>query len=188
MGLKVWMGCVMPKIAIGSTGLSENLGRDDEIKRAQYSRLSSGPAARHVSIRRKETYLATRSKKRRLYSQFMSFVTLFFLDTFSFYLVFQLVFLNIFLVFLGLSILSITLSMIASNIHHQMQKASFIEKLKDTEMSDTSSVVGSAVGLGDEENSNGHGNRGRRGSGDDSTIAAKDTNGGKSYGSTESSP
>ena len=78
--------------------------------------------------------------------------------------------------------------MIASNIHHQMQKASFIEKLKDTEMSDTSSVVGSAVGLGDEENSNGRGNAGRRGSGDDSAIAAKDTNGGKSYGSTESSP
>ena len=95
---------------------------------------------------------------------------------------------NIFLVFLGLSILSITLSMIASNLHHQMQKASFIEKLKDTEMSDTSSVVGSAVGLGDEENGNGHGNRERRQSGDDSAIAAKDTNGGKSYGSTESSP
>lgn len=95
---------------------------------------------------------------------------------------------NIFLVFLGLSILSITLSMIASNIHHQMQKASFIEKLKDTEMSDTSSVVSSAVGLGDEENGNGRGNTRRRGSGDDSAIAAKDTNGGKSYGSTESSP
>ena len=165
------------------------MGRDDAIKKAEYSPLSSVPAARHVSFSRKETYLATRSKKRRLYSQFMFFCNAFFsLDTFSFSLVFQLVFVNIFLVFLGLSILSITLSMIASNIHHQMQKASFIEKLKDTEMSDTSSVVSSAVGLGDEENGNGRGNTGRRGSGDDSAIAAKDTNGGKSYGSTESSP
>lgn len=94
---------------------------------------------------------------------------------------------NVLLVYLGLSVLSITLSMIASNIHHQMQKASFIEKLKDTEMSD-SSFVGSAVGVGDEENGNGNGNRGRRGSGDDSAIATQDTNGGKSYGSTESSP
>ena len=33
LGLKVWMGCVMPKIAIWSTGLSENLGWDDEIKK-----------------------------------------------------------------------------------------------------------------------------------------------------------
>ena len=33
LGLKVWMGCVMPKIAIGSTGLSENLGRDGAIKK-----------------------------------------------------------------------------------------------------------------------------------------------------------
>ena len=39
-----------------------------------------------------------------------------------------------------------------------MQKASFIEKLKETEMSD-SSIVGAAVGLSDEENGNGHGNR-----------------------------
>lgn len=77
--------------------------------------------------------------------------------------------------------------MIASNIHHQMQKASFIEKLKDTEMSD-SSFVGSATGLGDEENGNGHGNTGRRDSGDNSAIATQDTNGGKSYGSTKSSP
>lgn len=100
---------------------------------------------------------------------------------------------NIFLVYLGLSVLSITLSMIASNIHHQMQKASFIEKLKETELSD-SSFVGSAVGVGDEENGNGNGNgsgngnRGRRGSGDNSAIATQDTNGGKSYGSTENSP
>lgn len=94
---------------------------------------------------------------------------------------------NILLVYLGLSVLSITLSMIASNIHHQMQKASFIEKLKETELSD-SSFVGSAVGVGDEENGNGNGNRGRKGSGDNSGIARKDTNGGKSYGSTESSP
>ena len=65
---------------------------------------------------------------------------------------------NVCLVFLGLTVLSIALSMIASNIHHQMQKASFIEKLKETEMSD-SSIVGAAVGLGDEENGNGHGNR-----------------------------
>ena len=34
LGLKVWMGCVMPKIAIGSTGLSENLGQDDAIKKS----------------------------------------------------------------------------------------------------------------------------------------------------------
>ncbi len=68
-----------------------------------------------------------------------------------------------------------------------MQKASFIEKLKDTEMSD-SSYVGSAVGVGDEESGDGNGSRGRRGSGDDSAIATQDTNGGKSYGSTESSP
>lgn len=98
---------------------------------------------------------------------------------------------NILLVYLGLSVLSITLSMIASNIHHQMQKASFIEKLKETEMSD-SSFVSSAVGIGDEENGNGNdngnGNRGRRGSGDNSAIATQDTNGGKSYGSTENSP
>ena len=94
---------------------------------------------------------------------------------------------NVFLVFLGLSVLSITLSMIASNLHHQMQKASFIEKLKETEMSD-SSFVSSAAGLGDEENGNGHGNRVRRGSEDDSAIATQDTNGGKSYGSTENSP
>ena len=110
---------------------------------------------------------------------------------------FQLVFVNILLVYLGLSVLSITLSMIASNIHHQMQKASFIEKLKETEMSD-SSLVGSAVGIGDEENGNGNGNgngtgngngnRGRRGSGDNTGIAKQDTNGGKSYGSTENSP
>lgn len=75
--------------------------------------------------------------------------------------------------------------MIASNIHHQMQKASFIERLKDTEMSD-SSYVGSAVGVGDELN--GSGSTGRRGSGDDSAMATQDTNGGKSYGSTENSP
>ena len=72
-----------------------------------------------------------------------------------------------------------------------MQKASFIEKLKETEMSD-SSFVSSAVGVGDEKNGNGNGNgddnRGRRGSGDDNAIAARDTNGGKSYGSTENSP
>lgn len=98
----------------------------------------------------------------------------------------QLVFVNIFLVFLGLSVLSITLSMIASNIHHQMQKASFIEKLKDTELSD-SSFVGSAVGVGDEENGDGNGNKGRRGSGDDSAITTQDSNGGKTYGSTENS-
>ena len=77
--------------------------------------------------------------------------------------------------------------MIASNIHHQMQKASFIEKLKETELSD-SSFVGSAVGVGDEENGNGNGNRGRKGSGDNSAIGTQDTNGGKSYGSTENSP
>ena len=77
--------------------------------------------------------------------------------------------------------------MIASNLHHQMQKASFIEKLKDTEMSD-SSFVSSAEGLGDEENGIGHGSRGRRESGDDSATNAQDTNGGKSYGSTGSSP
>jgi len=99
----------------------------------------------------------------------------------------HLVFVNVLLVYLGLSVLSITLSMIASNIHHQMQKASFIEKLKETEMSD-SSLVGSAVGVGDEENGNGNGKREKRGSGDDSAIATQDTNGGKSYGSTESSP
>lgn len=99
----------------------------------------------------------------------------------------QLVFVNIFLVFLGLSVLSITLSMIASNIHHQMQKASFIEKLKDTELSD-SSFVGSAVGIGDEEMGDGNGNKGRRGSGDDSAITKQDSNGGKSYGSTENGP
>ena len=68
-----------------------------------------------------------------------------------------------------------------------MQKASFIEKLKETEMSD-SSLAGAAVGLSDEENGNGHGKRERRESGDDSAITAHDTNGGKSYGSTESSP
>ena len=78
-GLKIWMGCVMPKIAIGSTGLSENLGRDDAIKKAEYSRLSSVPAARHVSIHRKETCLATRIEKRRLCSQFMFFCNTFFL-------------------------------------------------------------------------------------------------------------
>lgn len=54
-------------------------------------------------------------------------------------------------------------------------------------MSD-SSFVSSAAGLGDEENGNGHGKRVRRGSGDDSAITTQDTNGGKSYGSTESSP
>lgn len=68
-----------------------------------------------------------------------------------------------------------------------MKKAAFIEKLKETEMSD-SSVVSSAAGIGDEENGNGNGKRGRRGSEDDSTMASKDTNGGKSYGSTERSP
>ena len=78
LGLKVWMGCVMPKIAIGSTGLSENLGRDGAIKKTECSRLSSVPAATHVSIRRKETYLATGSKKRRLYPQFMFFCNTFF--------------------------------------------------------------------------------------------------------------
>ena len=77
--------------------------------------------------------------------------------------------------------------MIASNIHHQMQKASFIEKLKETEISD-SSFVGSAVGVGEEEKGYVNGNKERRGSGDDSAIATQDTNGGKSYGSTESSP
>lgn len=77
--------------------------------------------------------------------------------------------------------------MIASNLHHQMQKASFIEKLKETEMSD-SSLVSSAAGLGDEENDNGNGKRVRRSSGDDNAIATQDTNGGKSYGSTGSSP
>ncbi|XP_068686829.1 TWiK family of potassium channels protein 18-like [Montipora foliosa] len=99
----------------------------------------------------------------------------------------QLVFLNVFLIFLGLSVLSITLSMIASNLHHQMQKAAFIEKLQETEMSD-SSLVSSATGIGDEENDNINGNKGRRGPGDDSGMTNKDTNGGKSYGSTENSP
>ena len=83
---------------------------------------------------------------------------------------------NVLLVYLGLAVLSITLNMIASNIHHQMQKASFIEKLKDTELSE-SSFVSSAVRVGDEENGNGNGSRGRRGSGDDSAIATQDTNG-----------
>ena len=78
LGLKVWMGCGMPKIAIGSTGLSENLGRDGSIKKTECSRLSSVPAATHVSIRRKETYLATGSKKRQLYPQFMFFCNTFF--------------------------------------------------------------------------------------------------------------
>ena len=78
LGLKVWMGCVMPKIAIGSTGLSENLGRDGSIKKTECSRLSSVPAATHVSIRRKETYLATGRKKRRLYPQFVFFCNTFF--------------------------------------------------------------------------------------------------------------
>ena len=77
--------------------------------------------------------------------------------------------------------------MIASNLHHQMQKAAFIEKLKETEMSD-SSLVSSATGIGDEENGNINGNKGRRGPGDDSGMTNKDTNGGKSYGSTENSP
>ena len=77
--------------------------------------------------------------------------------------------------------------MIASNLHHQMQKAAFIEKLKETEMSD-SSVVSSATGIGDEENGNGNVKKGRRGSEEDSAMATNDTNGGKSYGSTERSP
>lgn len=68
-----------------------------------------------------------------------------------------------------------------------MQKASFIEKLKDTELSD-SSFVGSAVGIGDEEMGDGNGNKGRRASGDDSAITKQDSNGGKSYGSTENGP
>lgn len=68
-----------------------------------------------------------------------------------------------------------------------MQKAAFIEKLKDTEMSDTS-LVSSATGIGDEENGNANGKKGRRESEDDIALATKDTNGGKSYGSTESSP
>ena len=58
--------------------IEQNLGRDDAIKKAEYSRLSSVPAARHVSFSRKETYLATRSKKRRLYPQFMFFCNTFF--------------------------------------------------------------------------------------------------------------
>ncbi|KAL9965936.1 hypothetical protein ACROYT_G029803 [Oculina patagonica] len=120
-----------------------------------------------------------------LYFQYVSFLTIGFGDVVPEKE--ELVFVNVLLVYLGLAVLSITLSMIASNIHHQMQKASFIEKLKDTEMSD-SSYVGSAVGVGDEESGDGNGSRGRRGSGDDSAIATQDTNGGKSYGSTESSP
>ena len=68
-----------------------------------------------------------------------------------------------------------------------MQKAAFIEKLKETEMSD-SSIVSSATGIGDEENDNDNGKKGRRGSEEDSAMATKDTNGGKSYGSTERSP
>lgn len=68
MALKVWMGCVMPKIAIESMKLSENLGRDDAIKKVEHCRLSSIVVARHVSIRGRETYLATRSERRRLYS------------------------------------------------------------------------------------------------------------------------
>ena len=54
-------------------------------------------------------------------------------------------------------------------------------------MSD-SSVVSSATGIGDEENGNGNGKKGRRGSEEDSAMATNDTNGGKSYGSTERSP
>lgn len=120
-----------------------------------------------------------------LYFQYVTYLTIGFGDVVP--MKEQFVFLNVFLVFLGLSVLSITLSMIASNLHHQMQKASFIEKLKETEMSD-SSLVSSAAGLGDEENDNGNGKRVRRSSGDDNAIATQDTNGGKSYGSTGSSP
>ncbi|XP_074634050.1 potassium channel, subfamily K, member 16-like [Acropora palmata] len=120
-----------------------------------------------------------------LYFQYITFLTIGFGDVVP--SKGELVFLNVFLIFFGLSVLSITLSMIASNLHHQMQKAAFIEKLKETEMSD-SSVVSSATGIGEEENDNGNGKKGRRGSEEDSAMATKDTNGGKSYGSTERSP
>ena len=59
---------MMPKIAIESMKSSENLGRDDAIKKAEDRRLSSIVAARHVSIRGRETYLATRRERRRLSS------------------------------------------------------------------------------------------------------------------------
>ena len=67
-----------------------------------------------------------------------------------------------------------------------MQKASFIEKLREVELSDSSSA-GSAVGVGHVENDNG--NKGKkRASNDESAVANQDNNGGKTYGSTENSP
>ena len=79
-GIKSMDGLRVAKNSLWEYGIdmSENLGRDDAIKKAEYNRLSSVPAARHVSIRRKETYLATRIEKRRLYSQFMFFCNTFF--------------------------------------------------------------------------------------------------------------
>ncbi|EDO43464.1 predicted protein [Nematostella vectensis] len=59
-------------------------------------------------------------------------------------------FVYILLTLLGLSVLSVTLSLIATNLHHQVQKANFLEKLKQRDISTTASV-GSGEESGDEE-------------------------------------
>lgn len=78
---------------------------------------------------------------------------------------------NIFLTYLGLAMLSVTLSLIASNLAHQIQNASFMEKLKEQELSDVSVA---SVDDDDDERS------GEKSSG----MAGNESNGGKTYGST----
>ena len=94
---------------------------------------------------------------------------------------FQLVFINIVLTLLGLSFLSITLSLIASNISSQMKKAAFLAKKEDQELSDISNA-----GIEYEE----QGNPQKRDSPseDNRPITGDDSNGGKKYGSTGDSP
>lgn len=92
-----------------------------------------------------------------------------------------------FLILTGLSVLSITLSMIATNLAHQMQNASFINKLNnEEELSDISSNAGSAIGIGDEEGANV--DQGNKSLGDKASFANDDANGGKNYGSTNGTP
>ncbi|XP_031555214.1 potassium channel subfamily K member 18-like [Actinia tenebrosa] len=91
----------------------------------------------------------------------------------------KFVFIDIFLTFLGLAVLSVTLSLIASNLHHQMQKTSFLENLMEDELSDASSVTSDQ----DIEN---NGKNGKRKKEEESAgITSSDSSGGKSYGTTQ---
>ena len=75
--------------------------------------------------------------------------------------------------------LSVTLSLIASNLHNQMNKRAFIEFLKEEEVSDASSVSS-------DQDIEINGNNGKQKKGEESTgIASSEGSWGKTYGSTQ---